>query len=65
MIDFSGIAQIITSLVLVATFVQSYRNGQKLNAVKEQTNGLSSHLVKLTGEAEFAKGLKQGEENPK
>ena len=65
MADLSGIAQIITAVVLAATFVQSYHNGQKLNKVSDQTNGMSAHLVKLTGESEFAKGIIHGEDHPR
>jgi hypothetical protein len=58
----------IGACVLVFNCYQTYRNGQRskgiateLNQVKAQTNGLSAHLVKITGETEFARGLKQGE----
>lgn len=38
----------------------SLRNHQKITEVQKQTNGLSAHLVKLTGTSEYARGLKKG-----
>jgi hypothetical protein len=62
------IAQLITAMVLAATFVQSFRNGQKANQIaeavskiKEQTNGINAQLVRATGEVKFAEGVKHGE----
>jgi hypothetical protein len=34
------------------------RNEQNISDLKEQTNGIQAKLVKVTGEAEFAKGVK-------
>lgn len=65
MTDLAGIAQLITSVVLVATFAQSYNNGRKLSEVREQTDGITQHLVKVTAEAEFAKGKLHGEDHPR
>jgi hypothetical protein len=31
-------------------------NGDKMDTVVEQTNGINAHLVKITGESEHAKG---------
>ncbi len=36
-----------------------------VNVLKEQTDGIKDQLVKVTGEAEYAKGLKQGTEDSK
>lgn len=36
----------------------------KLDAVHEQVNGQSQALLKVTGEAEHAKGMKEEKENP-
>ena len=33
--------------------------------VEKQTNSIKDALVKVTGEAEFAKGLKAGQEEPR
>jgi len=55
---------------LLNTFVshkREQRNQQTridVQQLKENTNGISDHLVKLTGESEFARGLKQGEDHP-
>ncbi len=34
------------------------RNEQNLSALKEQTNGIQEKLIRVTGEAEYAKGVK-------
>ncbi len=36
-----------------------------VQAIKDQTDGINDKLVKVTGESEFARGLKQGEDNPR
>jgi len=54
------IAQLITSVVLALNFIQSWRNGRALKDVKAQTDGINSRLVRVTGEAEHAKGVIQG-----
>ena len=33
--------------------------------LERNTNSIKDALVKVTGESEFAKGLKQGEDNPR
>lgn len=65
------LAQLITALVVLATFMQSVRNGRqgrrnaaKIEEVHKATNSMKDELVRTTGESEFAKGLKQGEDNP-
>ena len=49
---------------------QSWRNGHKatkiaeaVTEIKAQTDGLTKQLVKTTGDAKFAAGVKKGEEN--
>ncbi len=59
-LDLSGTAQLITSVVVLATFINSILNTKRLIEVKEQTDGINKTLVKTTGESEFAKGLKKG-----
>lgn len=68
------IAQILTAIGLLLTgcsstfgAVQSWRNGKRadritgtLDVIKEQTDGINSKLVKVTGESEHAKGMLQG-----
>lgn len=52
----------VTALGVLFNIWTSLRNHTKIAEVQLQTNGLNAHLVKLTGETEFAKGLKQGTE---
>jgi len=59
------IAQLITAVVLALNFIQSWRNGRALKEVKEQTNGINDQLLKVTGEAKYAEGIKHGEEYAK
>jgi hypothetical protein len=59
------IAQLITAIVLALNYIQSRRNGRMLNDVKEQTNGINNQLIKVTGEAKYAEGIKHGEEYAK
>jgi hypothetical protein len=68
------IASILTAIGLLLTGCSSafnifltWRNGKKaekivgaINVIKEQTDGISAKLVKVTGEAEHAKGMLQG-----
>jgi len=55
------LAQLITALVVLANFIVSLLHGRKLAEVEHSMNGMKDQLVKTTGEAEFQKGLKQGE----
>lgn len=59
------IAQLITAVVLALNFIQSWRNGRTLKEVKQQTNGINDQLLKVTGEAKYAEGIKHGEEYAK
>lgn len=68
-------ALIITSLATLVSaiggIVVSLRNADKLQKVHDEvkvvaseTNGMKDQLVKVTGEAEFAKGVKQERDRP-
>jgi hypothetical protein len=59
------IAQLITAIVLALNCLQSWRNGRNIQQVAKQTDGINKQLVKVTGEAKFAEGVKQGENNSK
>lgn len=37
----------------------------QVDQLEKNTNGINAALLKVTGESEFAKGVKQGEEAPK
>jgi hypothetical protein len=54
------LAQLITAVVLALNFFQSWKNGRMLKDVKHQTDGLTKQLVKVTGDAKFEEGVKQG-----
>ncbi len=57
-----SIATVIVSLINAGLALLSHergkRNEQSLSTLKEQTNGIQDKLIKVTGEAEFAKGVK-------
>jgi hypothetical protein len=69
------LVQILTAAGLALTGMSSafnvyltWSNGQRAKKIasvvydiRKQTNGINDQLVKVTGEAEFAKGLKEGE----
>jgi hypothetical protein len=68
----SDIAQVIAALALLGNMLialmgyrQSKANGGKLDEVHNATNGMSAKLLEVTGTSEYAKGLKQGEDNPR
>ncbi len=50
----SGIALVITAI-----------NTRKINEVRTATNGMSATINKLTGDARYAEGVTQGEDNPR
>ncbi len=55
-------ATVIVSLINAALAFSGHergkRNEQSLDVLKQQTNGIQDKLVKVTGEAEFARGVK-------
>ena len=75
----SDIVQILTAIGLALTGVSSainvvmtFMNGRHarqisrtVDAIQLQTNGLNDKLLQVTGDAEYAKGLKQGEDHPR
>lgn len=61
------IAQALIALTVLFNGWQSYKNGQRAKGISADvkevitaTNGLTQKLVKVTGEAEFAKGVEAG-----
>lgn len=54
------VTQVVIALGVIFSSYQSFSNHYKLVRVQEQTNGLSAHLVKLTRESSYARGLKKG-----
>jgi hypothetical protein len=79
MAHLSEVVQILTALGLCLTGVSSAVNvvltlingrntrqiAKTIDVIHTQTNGLNEKLLTVTGDAEFAKGLKQGEEHPR
>jgi hypothetical protein len=59
------IAQFITAIVLALNFIQSWRNGRKIEEVHKATNSMKDALVDSTAKASYAAGLKHGEDNPR
>ncbi len=48
--------------------VREQRNAasrEKVEQLEKNTNGINKALLKVTGDAEFAKGVKQGEDHPR
>ena len=70
--SFAEIAQLMTAGALVFNCWQTWRNGRhakdiksEVADIKKQTNGITEKLLQVTKDAEFAKGVKQGENNSK
>jgi len=55
------IAQLITAIVLALNFLQSYRNGKKIEQVHLATNSMKDALVVSTDKEAYARGVKSGE----
>ncbi len=57
-----SIATVVVSLINAVLAFSGHergkRNEQNLTALKDQTNGIQEKLVRVTGEAEFARGVK-------
>jgi len=55
-------ATVLVSLVNAGLAILNHdrgkRNEQTLTTLKEQTNGIQEKLIRVTGEAEFARGVK-------
>jgi hypothetical protein len=72
--DLGGAAQLITALVLAATFVQSFLNGRKsariekaqtaikenVQTIEKATNSMKDALVAATARASHAEGAAEG-----
>lgn len=59
------IAAIPGALSVVLSFANNVigrKNAERMSNIETHTNGLKDALVKVTGESEFAKGLKKGQE---
>jgi hypothetical protein len=56
----SGLADLIFALVALGSFFMARRNANNLHELTQNTNSIKDALVKVTGEAEHAKGVLQG-----
>jgi hypothetical protein len=59
------IAQFITAVVLALNFIQSWRNGRKIEEVHKATNSMKDALVESTKKESYAAGVKHGEDHPR
>jgi hypothetical protein len=64
-----SIATLVTACGGVAVGLRNSRrisvNSDRIELVRQATNGMKDALVKVTGEAKFAEGVTQGEEHPR
>jgi hypothetical protein len=67
-ITLSDLAQVVIAGTVVFTAWQSWRNGKRgagiaavVADIRDQTDGINASLVKVTGEAKYAEGVKHGE----
>jgi hypothetical protein len=54
---------LLNAIVSACAYWQSRQNAKRIEVVHLATNSLTDKLVKVTGEAEYAKGVKQGEDS--
>ncbi len=52
------LVSIVNAVLAFSSHERGKRNENNLSALKEQTNGIQERLVKVTGESEFARGVK-------
>jgi CHASE3 domain sensor protein len=55
-----SIGLLITAIMSVVSYVGQRRNASSINQLVVNTNGIQKALTKVTGEAEYEKGVKQG-----
>jgi hypothetical protein len=67
-----AIAQLITAVVLAFQYLQTRSNGKNIKIAADDirkvelaTNSMKDQLVRVTGEAKYAEGIKHGEEYAK
>lgn len=59
----SDLAQLFTAIVALIAAVASIRNNRKIETVRLEVNSRMGQLLEVTGKAERAIGVKEGEEN--
>lgn len=57
------VSSVLTNILLVVNTLITQRQSATIKALEKSTNGTQAALVHITGQAEYAKGLKQGENN--
>jgi len=55
------LAQLIGAVFLALNYLQSWKNGRGIVAVKNATDGMKDELVKVTGDAKYKEGVEHGE----
>lgn len=58
----SDLIQVVAVGIMFLTYRQSRSNGRVIQKVEHATNGLTAKLVKVTGEAKYAEGVKDQKE---
>lgn len=58
-------ASLVAAIGSAVAVIISAKNGRKIDQVRDATNGMKDELVKVTGDARYAEGVKHGEDNPK
>jgi hypothetical protein len=62
-VTFTDIALLLNAIAAVGAVVASIRNGRKIEIVRLEVNSRMGQLLEVTGKAERAIGVKEGEEN--
>ncbi len=57
-----GLAMFINALLAVASYFKALRNAESIANLEKNTNSIKDALIKVTGEAEHAKGVLQGKQ---
>jgi hypothetical protein len=58
------IAQLLTSIAVVGSWIQSWRNSKKIDEVHKSTNGLAMRNEAIAEKLGIAKGKQQEKDNP-
>ena len=64
-ITFGDVVQTIIAVVMIVSLFIQIRNSIKIEEVHHATNSMKDELVKVTGDAAFAKGVKQEQDKAK
>ena len=59
----SAISSVAAAALGLANNIVGRKNSRNIAALEKNTDGIKDALVKVTGESEYAKGLKAGEDS--